>query len=234
MTLKTKMSLLLFLTSISIVSIGFSSWSITAETTAELNGNIQVDNVISSDKYVYLDTTKGDNNTGISCFKYQDYGYLNDDGTAVTDTGYIKAYFTMDLEKCNELFVGDYRSIQIDFKLHFTDETTTNLNLFKYAITEQGYQDISSECILENNNIKMSKSEVLGSDSVVEYKSTFVFNNLLEYYESNTSNKTIDFEIRYSLFATTGNFFYNNIFKYLYQDMIELINFQLEVQVSAV
>ena len=42
MTLKTKMSLLVFLTSLSIVSIGFSSWSITAETNAELGGNIEV------------------------------------------------------------------------------------------------------------------------------------------------------------------------------------------------
>mgnify|MGYP006316098225 CR=1 FL=1 len=79
MTLKTKMSLLVFLTSLSIVSIGFSSWSITAETTAEINGNIEVDNVINSDKYVYLDTTKGENNTGIDCFKYQEYGYMNED-----------------------------------------------------------------------------------------------------------------------------------------------------------
>ena len=40
MTLKAKMSLLVFLTTISIVSVGFSSWSITAETSAEIGGTI--------------------------------------------------------------------------------------------------------------------------------------------------------------------------------------------------
>lgn len=43
MTLKSKMSLLVFLTTISIVSVGFSSWSITTPKT--IYGNIEVDNV---------------------------------------------------------------------------------------------------------------------------------------------------------------------------------------------
>ena len=60
MTLKAKMSLLVFLTSLSIVSIGFSSWSITAETTAEINGNIEVDNVIDVKDCIYLCTTNGE------------------------------------------------------------------------------------------------------------------------------------------------------------------------------
>ncbi len=234
MTLKTKMSLLVFLTSLSIVSIGFSSWSITAETTAEINGNIEVDNVINSDKYVYLDTTKGENNTGIDCFKYQEYGYLNEAGTAVTDTAYINAYFTMDLEKCNELFIGEYKSIKMDIKLHYSDETATNLNLFKYHITEEGYQDISSECIVEDSNINTSFSETLGTDTVKEYNSTFIFLDLLTYYEQNPSNNLIDFEIKYSLFSTTGDYFYNNIFQYLYKDMVDLIDFELEVRISAI
>ena len=53
MTLRTKMSLLVLLTSISIVSVGFSSWSITAETNAEIGGNIEVDNVIDNSKARY-------------------------------------------------------------------------------------------------------------------------------------------------------------------------------------
>ena len=43
MTLKTKLSLLVFLTTVSIVSVGFSSWSISIPET--IQGNIEVDNV---------------------------------------------------------------------------------------------------------------------------------------------------------------------------------------------
>jgi len=235
MTLKTKMSLLLFLTSISIVSIGFSSWSITAESTAELNGNIQVDNVISSDKYVYLDKTKGDNNTGISCFKYQEYGYMNSDLSAVSSKGYIKAYFTLDLKMCQELFIGDYKSIQLDLTLKYTEDTATSLNLFKYSIDENGSQDINSSCSSDNQNITISCVDTKGSDNNIQFKSKVTFNNLLTYYENNKSTiEKIDFVVTYELFATTGNYFYNNIYKYLYKDMIELINFKLQVQVSAI
>ena len=64
MTLKSKMSLLVLLTSVSIVSIGFSSWSITTETNAEIGGNIEVDNVINYNEYIKL---IGDIPT---CFKF--------------------------------------------------------------------------------------------------------------------------------------------------------------------
>ena len=235
MTLKAKMSLLVFLTSLSIVSIGFSSWSITAETATEIGGNIEVDNVINSDKYVYLDTTKGENNTGIDCFKYQEYGYMNEDLSAVTSKGYIKAYFTMDLDKCQELFIGDYKSIQLDLTLKYTDETATNLNLFKYSIDENGSQDINSSCSSDNKNITITCVDTKGSDTNVQFKSKVTFNNLLTYYENNKDTvDKIDFVVTYELFATTGNYFYNNIYKYLYKDMIELINFKLQVQVSAI
>ena len=234
MTLKAKMSLLVFLTSLSIVSIGFSSWSITAETTAEINGNIEVDNVINSDDYIRLDTTKGYNNTGVDCFKYQDYGYLNSEGTSVTDTGYIRAYFVLDVEKCYQLLAGDYEKLKIDFKLGYTDNTLTSLNLFKYYITEEGYQDISSTFSCNYDGISISSSEIMGNDMLYSYSEILIFNNLFDYYKNNNSIKTIDFCVEYALFASTGDFFYDNIFKYLYMDMINVVNFKIEVEISGV
>lgn len=234
MTLKTKMSLLLFLTSISIVSIGFSSWSITAETTAELNGNIQVDNVISSDKYVYLDNTKGENNTGIDCFKYQDYGYLNEDGTAVTSIGHIYAYFILDLEKCDELFIGDYKTLNINLKLSYTDDTNTSLNLFKYNITSEGYQDISSSAYSLNNSINIIHTEIANNNSIMEYAINIQFKDIATYYDNNQNTNKIEFIVQYDLFATTGPYFYNNIYKYLYQDMINVVDFKLRIEINAI
>ena len=66
---KFKINLIFLLCMLSLVSIGFSSWSITLDA-INVDANISVDNVVNSEDYIYLDTTKGDNNTGICCFKY--------------------------------------------------------------------------------------------------------------------------------------------------------------------
>lgn len=67
---KFKINLIFLLCMLSLVSIGFSSWSITLDA-INVDANISVDNVVNSEDYIYLDTTKGDNNTGICCFKYK-------------------------------------------------------------------------------------------------------------------------------------------------------------------
>lgn len=61
---KFKINLIFLLCMLSLVSIGFSSWSITLDA-INVDANISVDNVVNSEDYIYLDTTKGDNNTGI-------------------------------------------------------------------------------------------------------------------------------------------------------------------------
>ena len=235
MTLKAKMSLLVFLTSLSIVSIGFSSWSITAETTAEINGNIEVDNVIRSDKYIKLDTTKGENQSGKECFKFQENGYLADDGATVTGKGYIKSYFTLDLEKCSELFIGDYKSLKIDAKLRYTEGTQTSLNIFKDIKASNGQSSMTASCKIEDYNIAITTKNTKGSENVVEYNSSFTFNNLLSFYEANQSVKEINFSINYELVASTGDFFREQIFEYLYKDMIDSDgSFKLELAISAI
>ncbi|MFR5892016.1 MAG: hypothetical protein ACLUG4_06010 [Bacilli bacterium] len=59
---KFKINLIFLLCMLSLVSIGFSSWSITLDA-INVDANISVDNVVNSEDYIYLDTTKGDNNT---------------------------------------------------------------------------------------------------------------------------------------------------------------------------
>ena len=95
MTLKSKMSLLVFLTSLSIVSVGFSSWSITAETTAEINGNIEVDNVISTEDCIYVNE--------IDTIKMCENGFLDEDNHIVS-TGKITFHYTVNVENCKSYF----------------------------------------------------------------------------------------------------------------------------------
>ena len=90
---KTKIYICMFLCLISLVSVGFSSWTITGLEEESFDVSITADKVINSKEYVYLDTTKGENSSGIDCFKYYEYGYWSEDGTHATDTGYIKTYY---------------------------------------------------------------------------------------------------------------------------------------------
>lgn len=51
---KFKINLIFLLCMLSLVSIGFSSWSITLDA-INVDANISVDNVVNSEDYIYLD-----------------------------------------------------------------------------------------------------------------------------------------------------------------------------------
>ena len=95
MTLKTKMSLLVFLTTVSIVSVGFSSWSITAETQAEIGGKIEVDNIISTEDCIYV--------SKIDTIKMCENGFT-DNFNHIVSIGEITFHYTVNVENCKSYF----------------------------------------------------------------------------------------------------------------------------------
>ena len=105
MLTKGKITLFMTLCLLSLVSIGFASWTITEGPKEEqMLGSMMTDNIINSAEFIQLDTTKGDSeNPGISAFKFQENGYLSEDGSYVTDTGYIYTYYVLDVKKCLQL-----------------------------------------------------------------------------------------------------------------------------------
>ena len=233
MLTKGKILLLTTLCLLSLVSFGFASWTIT-ETTPdqEILGSMHTDNIINSAEFIQLDTTLGDSlNPGISCFKYQDTGYLSEDGSYVSDTGYIYTYYILDLEKCYNLFGSDFNSIVLVINLGYTSNVSTNLNLFKYKANTNGYQNINAICSSQTAGIVPTLNEI---DSSIEkqFSIQVTFADILENY-TESSPKEVKFTIKYSLFATTGSYFYNEIFKYLYMDMVNVISFKVDVYVSA-
>lgn len=235
---KWKLNFMLVLCIISLISIGFSAWLISDDIfSPQVNGNLLVDSIIHSKEYVYLDNTKGDldiNNihTGITCFKYSNEGYLNNENIPV-DEGYVYAYFVIDINKCKEIFQND---VHINLTLKYADNNNTKLNIFKNSSDENGYKTLfNSEILINNTTIAESNVEVdMGNYSVIKgdttginnYQYTFQvnFNNIL-----NVNEDYIYFEVKYSFFATTGNYFYENIYKYMYGDMIK---FALEINIS--
>ncbi len=123
MTLKTKMSLLVFLTSISIVSVGFSSWSITAETTAELNGNIKVDNVLELNNTASIVSS--------TAFEYFDTGFRN--GDIISNTATISYNVSISIDECISTFTS--RIIDVSILLKYKDGITSTLDMFDYLST---------------------------------------------------------------------------------------------------
>ena len=207
MTLKTKMSLLLFLTSVSIVSIGFSSWSITAETTAEINGNIKVDNVISLEDCIYFNTEYGTNKMGIDLLRYYDSGFIDKDNYIVNNAT-MTAYYTVDLMKCKDLFTP-LTTMVVDISLK--------------------YSDVETQCKLINNYLSSSTvtcniAHTVGTKTNNNgvYNIPLTFTDVLNTYDANdSSTRYFNFSISYE-FVYTGNDFKNDIYQYLYTNKLLL------------
>ena len=197
---------------LSLISVGFASWNITSEPVVDsTQTNITTDIVINSSEYVYLDTTKGEN--GITCFNYCSTGYINS-GNIVVDTGYINTYYTIDQKKCADIFYN-YNSIKITIKLKYDASTPSNTDIFAYHSDSNGYRNINYTV----NTTLLNSSSKVGSKEK-EYVVEVVFTNLITNYINNPTNDTVSFELKYSLFATTGAYFKNNIYPCLYSDNI--------------
>ena len=201
MTLKAKMSLLLFLTSISIVSIGFSSWSITAETTAEINGNIEVDNVIDNKNMI---TQSGNNQV-----TFTKLGFLDSTGK-ITKKQEIIMDYTVNLDNCNEFLIKD--NLAADITIKYAADAN-EFNMFNNSSDSTGSNTFA---VSYSTNNKVSWTTLTkGTDYTVsnfECVSTLKFPSVLaEDYSSNT----ISFSIKYEFVVTSGKYFNETFYKTL-------------------
>ena len=113
MTLKNKMSLLLFLTTVSIVSVGFSSWSITAETQAEIGGRIEVDNVVNTDDCLTLMNEP-------HFFEYGERGFV-DENNKYVEKAIVDVIYTINLDICKTYF-HDFNTLIVSMTLSHNSE----------------------------------------------------------------------------------------------------------------
>lgn len=183
MTLKSKMSLLVFLTSLSIVSVGFSSWSITAEAQAEVGGNIEVDNVIESTKYLQYKTH--------TIFNYNEDGFL-DANNKPTYTGYFTINYTLDVNECKKLF-GSEGSLTLDIDLHLPDDIKGSTSLLSLNMFKMINPKISKDGV----NLLLTNNSYTRSNLAISTTLT----NVLE--QNNNSTITVNYEFN----ITDINFF---------------------------
>lgn len=222
---KYKVYLIMLLCMMSSFSIGFASWTISEKDSTQIQGNVDVQNVINSRDYIKPDITKGDNASGIDWFDYEETAYLNDDGMTYNDTGYIDAYFLIDIQKCKQLF-GSYNSLEVVLTLKYLNDNKTDLNIFVDHSNKDGKRSIK-------NTVNCASETYTSSHAVVNrsYVVTITFEDILIKYAKNNTATDIAFNIQYALFATTGVYFNNNIYKYLEQDNVD---FALNVQIRGV
>ena len=102
MLAKWKIELISFLSSLTLVSVGFSSWSIsyTVPAIQTVSGTVQTDYVLKTDEYVYFA------DAGITLPAYVQDGYIaktNEGVYTLSSTSELKLVFTIDNDKCNGL-----------------------------------------------------------------------------------------------------------------------------------
>ncbi len=117
---KGKINIILGLCLTSIVSIGFSSWVMGLEG-SEVVGNIEVDNIINSNKYVMLDKAN------LQIFSYSDTGFKGDN----SEIGQIIAPYTIHIGQCrNDLGYEQFNEFNIELSLKYASTFTSDINLF--------------------------------------------------------------------------------------------------------
>ncbi|MBQ7369650.1 MAG: hypothetical protein IJW58_01595 [Clostridia bacterium] len=96
---KWKMEMLTFLTSLTLVSVGFSSWQISSSPIPDLSATVGVDSVVHTDNFVGLgDPTLFEYNAEDGCFiSYDQDGIPVDSGTVANFT----LNYTLYPETCN-------------------------------------------------------------------------------------------------------------------------------------
>lgn len=263
---KTRITLITILSLLSITSVGFASWTITAfDVDEEVVGSLESDIVINSKEYVYLDTQKGDldeqgNKLGYDTFNFYELGFLeyyedkystkvdeedvisDETGFFPTATGYINAYFIMDLEKCYEMFGPNglnYDSLSIVIRLEYADDIITSFNIFTDETISADNEDgltpgehsINSKIKNVNGFSGVTKLDSYSKNQDLQYSRVITFENILKNYVKG-SNTFVTFTLQYEFTATLGKYFYENIYQKMYMDDISSIDFKVSMYIT--
>lgn len=212
---KFKIYLYIILCMISLVSVGFSSWTIYGLDEELVEQTITTDNVINSKDYITC--------TSIESFDYSQYGYLDKNGR-ITSEGNIVVKYSINLKKCKELFSEN--SLVMILRLQYSDNFRTNLNLFneiKSTSDPQGIHNIKAivSCNISSENVSVTGSPIPNLITQQYSYQIALVNILSDYYKENDiTTHNLELTLTYKLTSDIGLFFYENIYYYLYTDFL--------------
>ena len=129
MLAKWKIELVSFLSSLSLVSVGFSAWNLSSSIPVieTVDGTVQTDYVIKTDDYVYF----ADN--GIILPSYVTDGYITADKNGIyglSDIGKLTLFFTINGEECNKDSSSFKQNGDIYLNINCTITLKTNATAF--------------------------------------------------------------------------------------------------------
>lgn len=184
--------LVLILITLSLTCVGFSSWIMTSPSTATVNGGtFTAYDVITADNYVSLDTTKGENGSGITPFTISNTGFVN--GSETSYTGAITAHYKLDLAQLK----ADYNASQVTIKIYLRAESYSDssaLAIFSSSVMS---------CTLTCNDLALTPTGTSNA-SATEYIVSFT----CAVTETKT---TFDLSFNFTLQSSSYESFYSQI-----------------------
>lgn len=219
MNLKLKFSIMMFLASLTIFSVGFASWSIASNTTtSNTSGTFLVDNVMNHKDCIYME-----NGTPI-CFNYGEKGFVDEDNHYVK-RGSVSANYMVNLALCKEIF-SEFDSLKIKIILEYDKEIVT-YNIFE---TIEGKFSFTPNVEYQDNVI--TDYEITG---INDYQYTISFNliDVLKNYDTNSSS-TCELTVNYNWLIEDSNYFQKYIFSDLYNNGEDKLSFTISATIEGI
>jgi len=214
MLAKWKIELVSFLSSLSLVSVGFSAWNLSSSIPVieTVSGTVQTDYVIKTDDYVYFskDDSK-DTDDGIILPEFNEGGFINKDKDGIySNVSYatMTLYLTVDGAKCN----GDdsvLKANQDDLINIYCDITLSNK-------AKEFFNDNLGTFALINNTNGVEIEPILSSEDEKVGYTLSIKNYDYKSLESNNGQITISI----SIVSKTQS----DIYKILYDEETKTVN----------
>ena len=207
------LSLLIILGGLSLSGIAFSSW-ITTNSNPSFDISVDVGDVITTNEYVLVDTSKGNDNSGISYLKYCEEGFIND-SNYVDLTGKLVLYFIVDGEKTYDYYGGtNLANFTLNFSLScYNENSITSLNIFNnsyFDCVPTAYYD-------QNSNYSQEKtlSTVFDTSETNTSKCSITTNSTDNLYYVLAGKNNVYFRFEYVFTIKSNIDFYNSVYNLL-------------------
>ncbi len=197
---KLKFASLMFLSCLTIFSVGFASWNISGNSTStNLSGFIQVDNVINPNEYVTFVDKDGNPTTEFDIFDFYKTGFV-DENSEIVDKGTLQFYLNINLKKCFEKF-ADASSLLFNLELL----CNSNINIFNNS--EKLGRVISVENLSQPDS-SCNENETVSTDGTTSLLS-FSLDNMLE---------TVTIKISYIFTIKDSDYFKTTLYETFNRD----------------
>lgn len=215
MHLKKRVTFILFLCQLSLLSIGFASWYIgndASNANKIIDGGIKTEDIMNINDCINLSTL--DNK-----FVYGEYGFTDSNNNYVKSCN-VCANYTIDLDLCRSVYSG-FDSLDVTVNIEYNEDVLCSL-------FENVTGEFTFNCEIKYNDVPIS---IDGTPTIDNNKYKFKFNlsNVLNELGS-TSNLSINF-----IWRVENKDYFN---KYVYPELVSngenKVNFILSTSIVGV